>query len=131
MSVETRTSIVWDYAPAPESVDHVRLRDRYGLFLDGEFREPAGGRYEPSINPASEEPIGEVAWASAADVGRAVEIARAAQPQWAALPALERGKYLYRIARLIQERARELAVVETLDGGKPLRESRDVDIPLA
>jgi aldehyde dehydrogenase (NAD+) len=85
----------------------------------------------PSINPATEEPIAEVAWAGPDDVNRAVASARAAHPGWAALPALERSKYLFRIARLIQERARELAVVETLDGGKPLRESRDVDIPLA
>src|ERR1700721_1152262 len=131
MTTEARTSIVWDYAPAPESADHIRLKDRYGLFIGGEFAEPADGRYVASINPATEEPIAEVAWAGAADVERAVEIAREAQPKWAALPALERGKYLFRIARLIQERARELAVVETLDGGKPLRESRDVDIPLA
>jgi aldehyde dehydrogenase (NAD+) len=131
MTTETRTSIVWDYAPAPESSDHIRLRDRYGLFLDGEFREPADGRYVATINPATEEPIAEVAWASAADVERAVEIATAAHAKWASLPALERGKYLFRIARLIQERSRELAVAETIDGGKPLRESRDVDIPLA
>jgi len=131
MSAGTRTSLVWDYAPAPEAVDHLRLRDRYGLFLDGEFRDPVEGRYLPTINPASEEPIAEVGWAGPADVALAVERARAAQPAWAALPGLERGKFLFRIARLIQERARELAVVETLDGGKPLRESRDVDIPLA
>ncbi|HWC85236.1 MAG TPA: aldehyde dehydrogenase family protein [Solirubrobacteraceae bacterium] len=131
MSVESRTSIVWDYAPAPESTDHVRLSDRYGLFLDGDFRAPAQGRYVPTLNPATEEPIAEVAWASAADVTHAIDSARAAQPGWAALPERERGKYLFRIARLIQERARELAVVETLDGGKPLREARDVDIPLA
>jgi aldehyde dehydrogenase (NAD+) len=131
MTTETRTSIVWDYAPAPESSDHIRLRDRYGLFLDGEFREPASGRHVPTINPATEEPIAEVAWASGEDVARAVETARAAHSKWASLPALERGKYLFRIARLIQERSRELAVAETIDGGKPLRESRDVDIPLA
>jgi aldehyde dehydrogenase (NAD+) len=131
MTTETRTSIVWDYAPAPESSDHIRLRDRYGLFLDGEFRDPADGRYVATINPATEEPIAEVAWASAADVERAVDVATAAHAKWASLPALERGKYLFRIARLIQERSRELAVAETIDGGKPLRESRDVDIPLA
>src|SRR5947209_3762753 len=131
MSIEARTSIVWDYAPAPESADHVRLAERYGLFLDGEFREPAAGRYVPTINPASEAPIAEVAWAGEADITRAIHSARAAQPKWAGLRALERGKYLFRIARLIQERSRELAVVETIDGGKPLRESRDVDIPLA
>jgi aldehyde dehydrogenase (NAD+) len=89
------------------------------------------GRYVPTINPATEEPIAEVAWAGAPDIERAIEAAHAAQPRWAALKPLERGKYLFRIARLIQERSRELAVVETMDGGKPLRESRDVDIPLA
>jgi aldehyde dehydrogenase (NAD+) len=131
MTIETRTSIVWDYAPAPESADHLRLRERYGLFIDDEFRDPAEGRYVATINPATEEPIAEVAWAGPADVANAVERARSAQAKWAALPGLERAKYLFRIARLIQERARELAVAETLDGGKPLRESRDVDIPLA
>ena len=131
MSIETRTSIVWDYAPAPESADHIRLRDRYGLFIDGDFRDPADGRYVPTINPATEEPIAEVAYGGPDDVTAAVESARIAHPKWAALRDLERAKYLFRIARLIQERARELAVVETLDGGKPLRESRDVDIPLA
>ena len=130
-SIDTRTSIVWDYAPAPESADHIRLSDRYGLFVEGEFRDPQDGRYEPTINPATEEPIAEVAWAGPHDVEAAVRSAREAQPKWAALGDLERAKYLFRIARLIQERARELAVVETLDGGKPLRESRDVDIPLA
>jgi aldehyde dehydrogenase (NAD+) len=122
-SVETRTSIVWDYSPAPESVDHLRLKDRYGLFVDG--------RYVPTINPATEEPLAEIAYAGPEDVVVAIESARAAAPRWAALKPLERGKYLFRVARLIQERARELAVVETMDGGKPLRESRDVDIPLA
>src|SRR5690348_3252432 len=130
-SAETRTSIVWDYSPAPESIDHVRVRDRYGLFVDGDFRDPVDGRYVATINPATEEPLAEVAFAGPDDVLAAVESARAAAPKWAALEPLERGKYLFRIARLIQERARELAVVETMDGGKPLRESRDVDIPLA
>ena len=131
MTIETRTSIVWDYAPAPESAEHLRLRDRYGLFVDGEFRAAADGRYVATINPATEEPIAEVAWAGSDDVAAAVQSARAAFPAWAAQPDRERGKYLFRVARLIQERARELAVAETLDGGKPLRESRDVDIPLA
>jgi aldehyde dehydrogenase (NAD+) len=125
----TRAPVRWDYSPAPESTDHVRLRDRYGLFIGGEFVE--ADAYAPTINPATEEPLAEIAQASAADVARAVEAARAAAPAWAALPGLERGKYVFRIARLIQERARELAVVETLDGGKPIKESRDVDIPLA
>ena len=129
--MDVRTSIVWDYAPAPESTDHVRLRDDYGLFLGGEFRAPLDGRREPTINPATEEPIAQIAYAGEADLRAAIEAAKEAQPKWAALPGRERAKYLFRIARLIQERARELAVVETMDGGKPLRESRDVDIPLA
>jgi aldehyde dehydrogenase (NAD+) len=128
---ETRTRIVWDYAPAPESPDHVRLRESYGLFIDGDFRDPLDGTRVPSINPATEEPLAEVAFAGAEDLRRAVEAARAAQAGWAALTGLERGKYLFRIARLIQERARELAIVESMDGGKPIRESRDVDVPLA
>ncbi len=128
---DVRTSIVWDYAPAPESTDHIRLRDEYGLFIGGEFRPPADGRHEPTTNPATEEPIAQIGWATEADLRAAIEAAQSAQPKWAALPGRERAKYLFRIARLIQERARELAVVETMDGGKPLRESRDVDIPLA
>jgi aldehyde dehydrogenase (NAD+) len=126
-----RAPLRWEYSPAPESTDHVRLRDRYGLFIGGEFVEPSAGAYAPTINPATEEPLAEVAQAGEADVVRAVAAARAAQPAWAALPGLERGKYVFRIARLIQERARELAIVETLDGGKPIKESRDIDIPLA
>ena len=126
-----RTRITWDYAPAPESPDHVRLRDSYGLFIGGEFVEPRDGRRVPSVSPATEEPVAEVAFAGEADVAAAVEAARAAQPKWAKLPGRERGKYLFRVARLIQERARELAIVESMDGGKPIRESRDVDVPLA
>jgi aldehyde dehydrogenase (NAD+) len=129
--VPERAPIRWDYSPAPESTDHVRLRDRYGLFIGGAFTEPADGAYAPTINPATEEPLAEVAQAGEADVARAVQAARDAARGWAALPGLERGKYVFRIARLIQERARELAVVETLDGGKPIKESRDVDVPLA
>ena len=128
---EQRTSIVWDYAPAPESPDHVRLRDSYGLFIDGDFRDPTDGTRVATVNPATEEPVAEVAFAGPGDVRLAIESARAAQPGWAALSGLDRGKYLFRIARLIQERARELAIVESMDGGKPIRESRDVDVPLA
>jgi aldehyde dehydrogenase (NAD+) len=130
-SAPARAPIRWDYSPAPESTDHVRLRDRYGLFIGGQFVEPADGGYAPTINPATEEPLAEIAQAGATDVRRAVAAAREAAAGWAALPGLERGKYVFRIARLIQERARELAVVETLDGGKPIKESRDVDVPLA
>src|SRR5512134_3762526 len=95
---ETRTRIVWDYAPAPESPDHVRLRDSYGLFIDGDFRDPLDGTRVPSINPATEEPLAEVAFAGPQDLCRAVESARAAQPGWAGLTGLERGKYLFRVA---------------------------------
>src|SRR5262245_55813414 len=126
-----RTRITWDYAPAPESQDHARLRERYGLFIGGAFVDPTDGERVSTLNPATEEPVAEIAFAGAADVEAAVAAARAAQPAWAALPGRERGKYLFRIARLIQERSRELAVVESLDGGKPIRESRDVDVPLA
>jgi aldehyde dehydrogenase (NAD+) len=131
MAVTDRTALRWDYAPAPESRDAATLRDRYDLFIDGAFVAPRDGQVVETINPATEETLAEVAFAGAADVQAAVAAARAAQPKWAALPALERGKYVFRIARLIQERARELAVVESLDGGKPIKESRDVDIPLA
>jgi aldehyde dehydrogenase (NAD+) len=132
MSVEApRTTLRWDYAPAPESRDSASLRDRYDLFVGGEFVAPGDGTRVQTINPANEEPLAEVAFAGPKDVARAVEAARAAAPRWQKLPPLERGKYLFRIARLIQERARELAVVESLDGGKPIRESRDVDVPLA
>src|SRR6476620_201319 len=126
-----RTSLTWDYAPAPESADHVRLRDSYDLFVGGEWIAPDDGRRVPSINPATEEPVADVAFGGERDIASAVAAARAAQPGWAALSGLERGKYVFRIARLIQERARELAVVESIDGGKPIRESRDVDVPLA
>jgi aldehyde dehydrogenase (NAD+) len=126
-----RTALRWDYAPAPESRDAARIAPSYDLFIGGEFVAPKDGTRAPTVNPATEEKLSEIAYAGPADVERAIEAARAAAPKWAGLPALERGKYLFRIARLIQERARELAVVESLDGGKPIRESRDVDIPLA
>ena len=125
----TRTALEWEYSPAPEATDHIRIAERYDLFVGGGQRETEA--YEPTINPATEEPLAQVAQASEADVDAAVTAAREALPRWQALPALERGKYVFRIARLIQERARELAIVESLDGGKPIRESRDVDIPLA
>ena len=122
----------WVYAPAPESTDHVELRDRYGLFIDGEFTEAADGRTFETANPATEEKIADVALAADADVDRAVAAARRAYENvWSKLPPRERGKYVYRIARVLQERGRELAITESLDGGKPIRESRDVDIPLA
>src|SRR3954469_1248222 len=131
MATVTRATLQWDYAPAPESRDAARLKPSYDLFIGGEFSAPQDGTRVATTNPANEETLAEVAFAGPQDVARAVAAARGAAPKWAALPALERGKYVFRIARLIQERARELAVVETLDGGKPIRESRDVDVPLA
>ncbi|MEQ8769813.1 MAG: aldehyde dehydrogenase family protein [Phycisphaerales bacterium] len=121
---------IFDYAPAPESV-RPEIADHYGLYIGGRFLDAEGGKRFATTNPATGETICEVAEASAADVDRAVAAAREALPAWRALPGLERGKYLYRIARRLQERAREIAVLETIDGGKPIRESRDVDIPLA
>ncbi len=129
MATIERTSLKWDYAPAPESRDAATIKPSYDLFIGGEFVAPTDGTRVPTVNPASEEQLTEVAFAGAKDVARAVEAARGAASGWANLPPLERGKYLFRIARLIQERARELAIVESLDGGKPIRESRDVDVP--
>ncbi len=122
----------WQYAPAPESIDHVRVNERYDLFIDGEFVAPAAGVYLDTINPASEKVLARVAQADATDVERAVQAAsRAYQDVWSGMKPKERGKYIYRIARALQERAREFAVIESLDGGKPIRESRDIDIPLS
>lgn len=118
----------WAYAPAPESVP-VKIAPRYELFIGGKFVAPKSGEYFPSVNPATERKLAEIAAANAADVGAAVGAARRAFKSWSALPGRERGKYLYRIARILQEKARELAVLETMDGGKPIKESRDFDLP--
>jgi len=124
-----RPSSRWEYAPAPESADP-GIRKRYDLFIDGAFVPAADGRYRTIVNPSTEEPLCEVAEGGVTDVDRAVKAARRAATRWAKLPARERGKYLFRIARLLQERAREFAVAESKNGGKPIRESRDTDIPL-
>jgi aldehyde dehydrogenase (NAD+) len=135
--VEKRSSSVpapleWEYAPAPEARDIVQIRERYGLFVGGTEVEPLTGEWFPSISPSTEEPLFEVALAGEEDVSLAVGAARDAfQDGWSELAPSERAKYLFRIARILQERSRELAVAESLDGGKPIRESRDVDIPLA
>lgn len=122
----------WEYAPAPESDDHVEIAERYELFIGGKFVKPSKGRYFNSTNPATGEVITEIAEATQKDVDNAVKAARKAfKGEWADTSPKEKGKYLFRIARLIQERAREFAVLESKDGGKPIRESRDVDIPLA
>ncbi|MET8895249.1 aldehyde dehydrogenase family protein [Streptomyces albogriseolus] len=121
---------VFDYAPAPESRSVVDIAPSYGLFIDGEFTEAAGGKVFKTVSPSTEEVLSEVAEASEEDVDRAVRAARKAFEKWSALPGSERAKYLFRIARIIQERSRELAVLETLDNGKPIRETRDADLPL-
>ena len=128
----TMATPAWEYAEAPESKDIVRLQDRYGLFIGGEFVEPKSGRYLTTIDPSSEEVLAEVPEAGPEDVELAVGAARDAYDStWRALPAQERSKYLYRVARALQERAREFAVLESMNGGKPIKESRDVDLPLA
>lgn len=122
----------WEYDPAPESTDHISVRKRYGLFINGEFVAPEKGRYFDTINPANEEKLSRVADASEADVDKAVRAAREAyRTTWGRMKPAERGKYIYRIARIMQERSREFSVIESLDGGKPIRESRDIDVPLA
>jgi aldehyde dehydrogenase (NAD+) len=124
--------MTFEYAPAPESRAIVDLRASYGLFIDGEFVEPTDGTTFKTVNPATEEVLAEVGEAGARDVDRAVAAARRAQRDvWGPMRPSERAKYLFRVARIIQERARELAVLETLDNGKPIKESRDVDVPLA
>jgi aldehyde dehydrogenase (NAD+) len=123
---------IWQYAPAPESRDVVSIDPEYGLYVAGTFRPAADGRTFATINPATEEPLARVAAAGREDVDAAVSAARTAYEQvWQPMPGSERAKYLYRIARQLQERAREFAVLESLDNGKPVKESRDVDIPLA
>jgi aldehyde dehydrogenase (NAD+) len=122
----------WEYAPAPEARETGRLRESYGMFVDGRFTSGSGAAPMKTVNPADEEVLAEVAVADKADVDNAVAVARRAyETVWGPMPGRERAKYLFRIARMIQERSRELAVLESLDNGKPIRESRDVDIPLA
>jgi aldehyde dehydrogenase (NAD+) len=120
----------WEYAPAPESTDVVSVGDTYGLYIGGEFADPAEGDYFKTINPATEEVLAAVPNATEADVDSAVGAARKAFGEWSSLPPADRAKFLFRIARVIQERSRELAVLETMNGGKPIKESRDVDVPL-
>jgi acyl-CoA reductase-like NAD-dependent aldehyde dehydrogenase len=123
---------VFEYAPAPESRAIVDIRSSYGLFINGEFVDPTGGKSFKTISPATEEVLAEVSEASAEDVDLAVKAARRAHTRvWSKMSGRERSKYLFRIARILQERGRELAVLESIDNGKPIRESRDVDVPLA
>ncbi|CAM3139736.1 aldehyde dehydrogenase family protein [Stackebrandtia soli] len=122
---------MFEYAPAPESRDIVDIKPSYGLFINGEFVDPKGGEAFKSVNPATEETLAEIADASSEDVDAAVAAARRAYDTvWGPMPGSERAKYLYRIARIIAERSRELAVLESIDNGKPIKETRDVDLPL-
>ncbi len=126
------SAMLWEYSPSLEATDHARLQSRYNLFIGGKFVEPHSKRWFETINPATEETLTEVAEADAEDVDRAVREARRAYERvWRKLAASERAKFIFRIARLIQEKSRLLAVVETMNGGKPIKESRDIDIPLA
>lgn len=122
---------LWDYDPAPESSANINLKDQYDLFIGGKFVKPAKERYFDTINPATEKKLASVAEATQEDVDAAVKAARKAYDKyWSKMSGKDRGKYIYRIARLIQERAREFSIIESMDGGKPIRESRDADIPL-
>lgn len=122
----------WDFSPSIESIENLSIQKEYQLFINGQFQQPLAKKYFPSINPSNEQQLSRIAKAESEDVDMAVKSARAAfNGQWGDISAKERAKYIYRIARLIQEKSKELAIVETLDGGKPIRESRDIDIPLA
>ena len=122
----------WDFSPSIESIENLSIQKEYQLFINGQFQKPLAKKYFPSINPSNEQQLSRIAKAESEDVDMAVKSARAAfNGQWGDISAKERAKYIYRIARLIQEKSKELAIVETLDGGKPIRESRDIDIPLA
>ena len=130
MSDTSQTSS-WSYASAPENTDHIVLKEQYDLFINGEFIKPDSKKYFKSINPATGEVIASISEANKKDVDLAVASARKAFASWSKIEPKERAKYIFRIARMIQERAKEFAIIESIDGGKPIRESRDVDIPLA
>ena len=120
----------WEYAKSPESKDHINLKNRYELFINGKWQ--SSRKYFDTINPSNEEKISEAAYASKEDVDKAVNAAsKAYNKTWSKISAKERAKYIFRIARIMQEKARELSVIESLDGGKPIKESKSVDIPLA
>ncbi|MEC9209688.1 MAG: aldehyde dehydrogenase family protein [Bacteroidota bacterium] len=121
----------WNFDAAPESTSHIKLKKQYDLFINGKFIKPTSKKYFDTINPATDEVIAKIAEANEKDVDLAVKSARIAFKSWSRLHSKERGKYIFRIARMIQERAKEFAVIESIDGGKPIRESRDIDIPLA
>ena len=121
----------WDFSPSIESVENLSIKKEYQLFINGHFQKPVSNKYFSSINPSNEQQLSRIAKAEPKDVNLAVSSERDAfNSHWGKISAKERAKYIYRIARIIQEKSKELAIVETLDGGKPIRESRDVDIPL-
>ncbi len=131
-TVRLKFDTAWTYAPAPESRSAASIADRYELFINGEWQKPLSNKYFDTINPANEEKLSAVAEAGQADTDKAVAAARQAYEKvWKKMPGKERAKYIFRIARMIQERAREFAIIESLDGGKPIRESRDFDVPTA
>jgi aldehyde dehydrogenase (NAD+) len=131
-TVKLKFDTSWQYAPAPESKSAATIKHQYDLFINGQWVKPSGNKYFDTINPATEEKLSEVANANIADVDKAVGAARRSYEKvWKKMPAKERAKYIFRIARMIQEKARELAIIESLDGGKPIRESRDFDVPTA
>ncbi len=131
-TIKLKFDTSWAYAPAPESKSAATINKQYDLYINGEWQKPLSKKYFDTINPANEEKLSEVAGANEADVNKAVVAARNAYEKvWKKMPAKERAKYIFRIARMIQEKARELAIVESLDGGKPIRESRDFDVPTA
>lgn len=131
-AIKLNFQTTWTYDPAPESKSAAKIDKQYDLFIDGEWVKPASKKYFATINPATEEKLSEVADANEKDVDRAVTAAsKAYDKTWKKMPAKERAKYIFRIARMVQEKARELAIIETLDGGKPIRESRDFDVPTA
>ena len=131
-TIKLKFDTSWSYDPAPESKSAASIKPKYDHFINGAWVKPAGGKYFDSINPANEEKLSEVADGNEADVNKAVSAARNAyEKTWQKMPAKERAKYIFRIARMVQEKARELAIIETVDGGKPIRESRDFDVPTA
>ena len=122
----------WNLSPSIENTDHIQIKEKYGLFINGKFIDPISGKYFPTINPSNETKLANIAEANTKDIDLAVKSARNAYNDvWSKMAQNERGKYIFRIARIIQEKAKELAIIESLDGGKPIRESRDIDIPLA
>ena len=122
----------WDYSPAPENTSHVKVKERYELYIDGKFVKPESAKYFDTVSPSTGKKLASIAYGNEKDVDKAVKAARNAYVNiWSKMSGAERGKYIYRIARLMQERARELSVIESMDSGKVIRESRDVDVPLA